>query len=182
MSLYPLQAHSSLGTKSSSQQALSRAVKQDSTASWLVRQSLGRSDMIGNVPLFFGEPLKAGHAWQVHLAFPGAALTVVLMQAASFRVYARDIEKEAEGESIKLLYCHAAIRAHVDCACDMHAGFLAHKGQQKLGYQVLALLWGAAAIAGELTLPLASVVEDHPRHGSVPTPHCRAPPHSCTKL
>ena len=62
----------------------------------------------------------------------------------------------------ELLSCHAAIRAHVDGACDMRAGFLAHKGQQKLGYQVLALLWGAAAIAGELSLPSASVVEDTP--------------------
>eukprot|EP00891_Asterochloris_glomerata_P007681 jgi/Astpho2/7681/Aster-02563 len=49
-------------------------------------------------------------------------------QVASFRVYARDVEKEAEG-------------------------FLAHKGQQKLGYQVLALLWSAAAIAGVFFTP-----------------------------
>ena len=65
---------------------------------------------------------------------------------------------------MKFCDCHAAVGANVDCACDMRAGFLAHKGQQKLAYQVLALLWGAAAIAGELTLPLASAVGDHLRY------------------
>ena len=59
--------------------------------------------MTGNVSLHFGKPLKAAQARQVPLAFPGAALTNVLMQAVSFRVYARDIEREAEGESDEVL-------------------------------------------------------------------------------